>query len=73
MSVPSDPQSPRYKPVPYEYIRMGTDEQLAASRQFLTTMEKRRTIRDYSRDSVPYELIENAIRAASLAPSGANQ
>lgn len=36
-------------------------------------MEKRRTIREYSDESVPFELIENAIRAASLAPSGANQ
>lgn len=36
-------------------------------------MEKRRTIREYSDEPVPFELIENAICAASLAPSGANQ
>ena len=36
-------------------------------------MEQRRTIREYSDEPVPFELIENAIRAASLAPSGANQ
>jgi nitroreductase len=36
-------------------------------------MKRRRTVRDYSREPVPFELIENAVRAAALAPSGANQ
>ncbi len=52
---------------------MNKQTQLAASNQFLLTMSGRRTIRDYSDEDVPVELIENAIRAASLAPSGANQ
>lgn len=52
---------------------MSEEAQLTASRQFLQTMAKRRTIREYSDEPVPFELIENAIRAASLAPSGANQ
>lgn len=73
MSI-SDPQRPsQYHPVPYHYTRMSEEAQIVASRQFLHTMEKRRTIREYSDESVPFELIENAIRAASLAPSGANQ
>jgi iodotyrosine deiodinase len=65
--------SSRYQPVPYHYTRMSVESQLAASRQFLQTMAKRRTIREYSDEPVAFELIENAIRAASLAPSGANQ
>ena len=70
----SDAQYPsRYQPVPYRYTRMSEEVQLAASRQFLQTMVKRRTIREYSNEPVPFELIENAIRAASFAPSGANQ
>src|SRR5258706_16319082 len=36
-------------------------------------MPDRRTVRAFSHDPVPFELIENAIRCASLAPSGANQ
>lgn len=36
-------------------------------------MAKRRTVRTFSPDPVEPELIENAIRCASLAPSGANQ
>jgi iodotyrosine deiodinase len=65
--------SSRYQPVPYHYTRMSVESQLAASRQFLQTMAKRRTIREYSDEPVAFELIENAIRTASLAPSGANQ
>ena len=52
---------------------MSEGAQLVASRKFLHAMEKRRTIREYSDELVTFELIENAIRAASLAPSGANQ
>jgi hypothetical protein len=33
----------------------------------------RRSVRFFSSEDVPFELIENAIRCASLAPSGANQ
>ncbi len=69
--VTSHPE--RYQPVPFQYTRMSEEEQLAASRRFLDTMARRRTIREYSSEPVPFELIENAIRAASLAPSGANQ
>ena len=36
-------------------------------------MAKRRTVRDYSDRPVPREIIANAVRTASLAPSGANQ
>lgn len=63
----------RYNPVPLEFTKLSQEEQLASSRQYLATMRRRRTVRDYSDEPVPFELIENAIRAASLAPSGANQ
>jgi len=44
-----------------------------ASRRFLETMLRRRTIRKYSEKPVPWELVENAVRVAARAPSGANQ
>lgn len=56
-----------------DFVRLSPEEQLAASRQFLDKMVQRRTVRDFSSDPVPFELIENAIRVASHAPSGANQ
>lgn len=58
---------------PLDFERLSPDEQLAASRQFLVQMSKRRTVRDFSPEPVPFELIENAIAAAARAPSGANQ
>lgn len=36
-------------------------------------MSTRRSIRDFSPDPVPYELISNAIATANSAPSGANR
>jgi iodotyrosine deiodinase len=41
--------------------------------EFLETMKTRRSIRDFSEEPVPRELIELAIRAAATAPSGANR
>ena len=58
---------------PLEFQKLPVDVQLKNSREFLETMRKRRTVRDYSTEPVPYELIENAIATAATAPSGANQ
>ena len=62
-----------YQPVPLEFHRLPADEALAASRELLRKMRTRRTVRDFSPEPVPFELIENAIRLAGSAPSGANQ
>lgn len=45
---------------------------IAAARQFLETALQRRTVRDFSSDPVPDEVIRLAIAAAASAPSGAN-
>ncbi|MCU0466940.1 MAG: nitroreductase family protein [Anaerolineae bacterium] len=58
---------------PLDFERLTPEEQLAASRQFLAQMSQRRTVRDFSTEPVPFELIENAVAAAARAPSGANQ
>ncbi len=58
---------------PLEFKRLDTEIQLQRSREFLVQMRKRRTIRQFSTDPIPYELIENAIAVAGTAPSGANQ
>ncbi len=58
---------------PLTFDRLAEAEQLAQSRHFLNTMRKRRTVRDYSTEAVPFELIANAIATAGTAPSGANQ
>jgi iodotyrosine deiodinase len=59
--------------IPLDFKRMPPAEQLTASREFLGRMTSRRSVRFFSSEPVAFELIENAIRCASLAPSGANQ
>lgn len=62
-----------HKHIPLIFSRVPPDEQIHASREFLRKMAARRSVRFLSPEPVPFELIENAIRCASLAPSGANQ
>lgn len=65
------PPTPQFTPLEFEHL--PPDEQIARSREFLVRMQTRRTVRDFSSDPVPFELIANAIAAAATAPSGANQ
>lgn len=62
-----------YRAIPYRAHPMSDEERLEASREFGVVMGRRRSIRAFASDPVPWELIENAIRAAGSAPSGANQ
>lgn len=55
------------------FEHLPPDEALARSREFLARMRTRRTVRDFSSEPVPFELITNAIATAASAPSGANQ
>jgi iodotyrosine deiodinase len=60
-----------YRPVPLRYARPDPDEALGASEAFLGLMATRRSVRQFSADPVPVELIVTAIATASTAPSGA--
>jgi iodotyrosine deiodinase len=62
-----------HKHVSLDFQRMQPSQQLESSRQFVNRMAQRRSVRFFSAEPVPFELIENAIRCAALAPSGANQ
>lgn len=64
---------PRETRVPLAFSLLTPNEQLRASREFLARIASRRSVRSFSPQPVPFELIENAIRCAGLAPSGANQ
>lgn len=46
---------------------------LERAKQFLLTMQTRRSVREFSSEPVPRRLIETAIETASTAPSGANR
>ncbi len=62
----------------YPYVPLGTFEEypLDEMRQrlaaFYESVDRRRTVRDFSGRPVPVDIIENALRAASTAPSGAS-
>ncbi len=59
--------------VPLDFHPFTLEEQLARSRAFLEVMQTRRTVRHFSTKTPPIELIENAVRTANTAPSGAHQ
>jgi iodotyrosine deiodinase len=61
-----------YRPIPLVFERLTSEESLARSRAFLELMGRRRSVRHFSREPVPAELIENAVAAAGTAPSGAH-
>jgi nitroreductase len=62
-----------YPFVPYRPERLSAEEMLRRARAFLEEMDGRRSVRHFSADPVPRELIELAIRSASTAPSGAHR
>jgi hypothetical protein len=52
-----------------EYPRYEMRERSA---RFLEEMRRRRTVRDFSSRPIEREVIENCLKAAGTAPSGAN-
>jgi iodotyrosine deiodinase len=62
-----------YPFVSYRWNRYSKSEMVERAKQFLQAMEMRRSIREFSSEPVPRELIEAAIKVASTAPSGANR
>ncbi|MDC0526403.1 nitroreductase family protein [Euryarchaeota archaeon] len=60
--------------IPYKnYKSYSIEEMKKRSQVFLENIKERRTIRNFSEKPVPKEIIENCLRAASSAPSGANR
>jgi nitroreductase len=64
-------QPPRFLLLDFE--RLNPDEQRRRSDDFLSRIATRRTVRDFSEETVPWEIVRNAVRAAATAPSGANR
>ncbi len=59
--------------IPYRPARIDTDEQLRRASDFYDEMDGRRSVRYFSDDPVPREVVEHAILTASTAPSGAHR
>ncbi len=62
-----------YQPIPLPY-RAGKSnaEMKSGAEAFYTEIKQRHTVRDYSTQSVELSVIQTCIKAAGLAPSGAN-
>ena len=59
--------------IPLEFRRQGEDEMRARAAAFAAEAGQRRSIRAFSPDPVPLEVLEDCIRAAGTAPSGAHK
>lgn len=57
----------------YKTPRFNEEESLNVSRELTKIFTRRRTIRNFSKDTPPREIVENAIDVARLSPSGANK
>lgn len=56
-----------------DYVRLPEDEMRSRAHEFYELVRRRRTIRDYSSEPVPTDVIEDCILAAGTAPNGANR
>ena len=56
-----------------KFEEKSPEEMITTSRSFYLEMKTRRSVRDFSDQPVPVEVIKNAISAAGTSPSGANQ
>lgn len=59
--------------IPYVSERLDLITQQERATEFFEEMDKRRSVRFFSEDPVPLSLIEQAIRTAGTAPSGAHK
>ncbi|MFT2014503.1 nitroreductase family protein [Streptomyces sp. 796.1] len=77
MSAPTRNWTPThgdpYRPVPYRPARMDPAESLERAAELRRRMDERRTVRQFSTDPVPDQVVYDAIACAATAPSGAHQ
>jgi len=58
--------------IDFYFDEYSMEEMEKRSEEFYLEMKKRRSVRQFSDQPVPRKVIENCIRAAGTAPSGAN-
>ncbi len=59
--------------IPYKGVTYSKEEMIKRSKEFYEYMDKRRSLRMFSDREIPIEVIENIIKTASSAPSGAHK
>ncbi len=58
--------------IPLDFRAQDEESMQHESRTFYQLMSQRRTVREFSDQGIPQEVLENALMAAGTAPSGAN-
>ena len=61
------------KLIPYKTSNFSAEELIEKSQKYFQKINKRRSVRDFSDKEVPKEVIENIIKTAGSAPSGAHK
>ena len=59
--------------IPYKRSNFSSKELIEKSKKYFQEITKRRSVRDFSNRDVPKEVIENIIKTAGSAPSGAHK
>ena len=59
--------------IPLQTQKLSEKEVIAKSENYYKKISKRRSVRDFSDKEVPRKVIENILKAAGSAPSGANK
>jgi iodotyrosine deiodinase len=62
-----------YPHITYKHNFLSEEETIRKSQEFYEMMDQRRSIRFFSDKPVPYEVIENVVKTAGTAPSGAHK
>jgi nitroreductase len=62
-----------FKHIAYKTEQFSEKKMLAKSEAFFDWMDKRRSVREFSDKKIPKSVIENLIKSASTAPSGAHK
>lgn len=59
--------------IQYNRPQISAEDLVNNSQEFFQFMDQRRTVREFANQPVPLEVIENIIKTASTAPSGAHK
>ena len=60
-------------PLPLDFVRRSIEAMRDRAALFYAEIDRRRTVRQFSDEPLPRDLIEVPLWAAGCAPSGANQ
>ncbi|XP_032516091.1 iodotyrosine deiodinase isoform X2 [Danaus plexippus] len=58
--------------IPYRPLQRSSEEVLQRSRDYYELMAQRRTVRRFSTEPIPQEVLDNIVKTAGTAPSGAH-